>query len=126
MKTAPITLVFAYDPEFHTKLDYLSPGYAPAADYYNSVDEATRIEAAKLNANLQAGYLIAALRVAGYDLGPASGFNPVIANQVLFEPSEKSSKWKSFMYLNIGYATADATIWPRMPRFDAATVTADL
>jgi 3-hydroxypropanoate dehydrogenase len=74
VEAAPVSLVLAYDPDFHEHLDTLFPVYpgikdqlAPAVDVRDGM--------ARTNALLQAGYLIVALRAAGLAAGPMNGMD---------------------------------------------------
>lgn len=116
MKNAPITAILAYDSAFADKLDFLSPNYDGAQKYLAANPQAVA-PTAQLNAHLQAGYFIAALRTQGFDLGPANGFDSVKADEILFAGNDATKTWKSFMYVNIGHATQEG-VFPRAPRFD--------
>eukprot|EP00461_Guttulinopsis_vulgaris_P001568 UN01568 len=61
--------------------------------------------------------MISALKLAGYSLGPASGFDPEKTDKIFFADNEKSQSWRSFMYVNVGYGD-DASLFPRAPRFN--------
>src|SRR5690606_27097995 len=66
---APLTLVLAADTEFHTLLPRLAPHAAAIADGLAGQPE-TREAMARMNATLQAGYLLTALRATGLHVGP--------------------------------------------------------
>lgn len=117
MQTAPLTVVLAYDSDFDHHFDFLSPGSDGAKQYYAQNPD-IRAPSAQLNASLQAGYLITALRTQGFDLGPATGFDVVKTDQAFFVDNPQTKSWKSFMYINIGHAAEDAKVVPRAPRFD--------
>jgi 3-hydroxypropanoate dehydrogenase len=125
MMSAPLTAILAYDSEFDNHFDFLSPGYDGPKQYLGANPDAKE-PTAKLNASLQAGYFLAALRTQGLDLGPANGFNNAAADQTLFSGNPKTKSWKSFMYVNIGHADPDTQIFPRSPRFEFETVSVDI
>lgn len=117
VRDSPVTVIFAYDSNFKAHFDFLSPGYDTPKKYYGDAPAEVVEESAKLNAHLQAGYLMSALKVQGYDLGPASGFDPAKTDAAFFAQNDKSATWKSFMYVNVGHGDESA-LFPRAPRFE--------
>jgi 3-hydroxypropanoate dehydrogenase len=100
---APVNLIVAYDIEFYHELTEQFPAY-DARSFFEKTP--TWIEpTAKLNANLQAGYLIIAARALGLSVGPMSGFNPDQIDATFFP----DKKYKSFLLLNIGYLGRETT-----------------
>eukprot|EP00461_Guttulinopsis_vulgaris_P004125 UN04126 len=65
------------------------------------------------NANLQAGYLIIALRALGLGVGPMSGFVNAKCDELFLS----GTTYKSNFLLNIGYPNPEAR-FPRAPRFE--------
>ncbi|PUB30011.1 3-hydroxypropanoate dehydrogenase [Promicromonospora sp. AC04] len=117
--TAPVTLVLAYDPEFHERLDVLIPHMPGAREMFAGDDEA-RAAAARTNALLQAGYLIVGLRAAGLAAGPMHGIYDAIDAEFFAE-----NGWKSMLVINVSAAEGADTTRPRAPRLsfdDAAQV----
>jgi 3-hydroxypropanoate dehydrogenase len=106
---APVTVIIAYDPEFHEKLPKLFP-YTDARSWF--VGNAALIqETAFRNGTLEGGYFILAARAVGLDCGPMSGFDQAKVNAEFFP----DGKWKANFLCNLGYG--DATkLFPRNPR----------
>jgi 3-hydroxypropanoate dehydrogenase len=113
--TAPVTVIVAYDTEFHEKL----PQLFPARDMRSVFAANTALiqETAFRNGTLQGAYLIMAARALGLDCGPMSGFDQQKVNAEFFS----DGKWKSNFLINIGYGDP-AKLFPRNPRlsFDEA------
>lgn len=108
---APVTAIVAYDPWFYDKLPKLFP-HADARSWFAGDHDGAQATA-RLNAILQAAYLIIALRAVGLDTGPMAGFNAAAADAAFFP----DGKAKSLFLINIGHG--DATkIFPRSPRLD--------
>ena len=108
---APATAIVAYDPWFYDKLPKLFP-HADARSWFAGDHDGAQATA-RLNAILQAAYLIIALRAVGLDTGPMAGFNAAAADAAFFP----DGKAKSLFLINIGHG--DATkIFPRSPRLD--------
>lgn len=116
---APVTLVLAYDPDFHDRLDVLIPHMPGAREMFAGDDEA-RAQAARTNALLQAGYLIVGLRAAGLSAGPMHGIYDQIDAEFFAE-----NGWKGFLVVNVSAADGADTTRPRAPRLsfdDAAQI----
>lgn len=71
---APIMAIMAYDVAFHDNLPTTFP-HNPGAKAFFEDNAALREETAFRNGTLQAAYFMLALRAAGLDVGPISGFN---------------------------------------------------
>jgi 3-hydroxypropanoate dehydrogenase len=113
--TAPVTVIVAWDTEFHEKLPKLFP-HADARSWFLG-KPAFIEETAFRNSSLEGAYFILAARALGLDCGPMSGFDQAKVNAEFFP----DGKWKSNFLCNLGYG--DATkIFPRNPRlsFDEA------
>jgi len=113
--SAPVTAIVAYDPEFYEALPELFP-HADARSWFTSSAELA-YETAFRNVNLQAAYLIIALRSLGLDTGPMSGFDREKVDTAFFA----DSGWKSNLLVNIGYGDS-SKVHDRLPRlpFDRA------
>jgi 3-hydroxypropanoate dehydrogenase len=109
---APVTLVLAYDPDFHERLDVLVPHMPGAREMFAGDDEA-RADAARTNALLQAGYLIVGLRAAGLSAGPMHGIYDQIDAEFFAE-----NGWKGFLVVNVSAAEGADTTRPRAPRLN--------
>src|SRR6266702_790087 len=114
---APVTVIIAWDTEFHEHLPRLFP-HADIRSYF--VGNKPLIEEnAFRNSSLQAAYFILAARALGLDCGPMSGFDADKLNAAFFP----DGKWKVNFLCNLGYG--DPTkLHPRNPRlnFEEASV----
>jgi len=116
---APLVLVLAYDADFHEYLDLLVPHNPRARESF--LDDASRVRWAEKQAWLQAGYLITAIRAAGFAAGPMSGFDHAQVDASLLA----DTTWHSFMVVLVGEAAPDG--WhPRAPRVDYSTAVKEL
>jgi 3-hydroxypropanoate dehydrogenase len=112
---APVTVMIAWDTEFHEKLPKLFPQRDMRSMFHGNP---TLIEATGFrNSSLEGAYFILAARALGLDCGPMSGFDAAKVNAEFFP----DGKWKANFLCNLGYG--DATkLPPRNPRlsFDEA------
>lgn len=117
--TAPVTVVVAWDWEFHEKIPQLFPHDPGAKDWFAS-DEA-RFENGFRNATLQGAYLILAARTLGLDCGPMSGFDKDGVDKTFFHGHADMGAWRTNFLVNLGYG-ANEKLFPRLPRlsFDEA------
>jgi 3-hydroxypropanoate dehydrogenase len=113
-RTAPVTVIVAYDSAFYDHLPTLFP-HADAKSWFTSSPEAAK-ETATRNSALQAGYLILIARALGMDAGPMSGFDRSSLDREFFE----STNWRSDILINLGYADPAAT-FERLPRLGFET-----
>jgi 3-hydroxypropanoate dehydrogenase len=114
---APITVIVAWDTEFHENLPRLFP-QADVRSYF--VGNRPLIEEnAFRNSSLQAAYFILAARAWGLDCGPMSGFDADKLNAEFFP----DGKWKVNLLCNLGYGDP-SKLHPRNPRlnFEEASV----
>jgi 3-hydroxypropanoate dehydrogenase len=114
---APVTVIIAWDTEFHENLPRLFPQF-DMRSYF--VGNHTLInETAFRNSSLQAAYFILAARALGLDCGPMSGFNADKLNAEFFP----DGKWKVNLLCNLGYGDP-SKLRPRNPRlnFEEASV----
>ena len=114
---APVTVIIAWDTEFHEHLPRLFP-QADMRSYFVGNKPLTE-ENAFRNSSLQAAYFILAARALGLDCGPMSGFDAAKLNAAFFP----DGKWKVNLLCNLGYG--DSTkLYPRNPRlnFEEASV----
>jgi 3-hydroxypropanoate dehydrogenase len=114
---APVTVIIAWDTEFHEHLPRLFP-QADIRSYF--VGNKPLIEEnAFRNSSLQAAYFILAARALGLDCGPMSGFDADKLNAAFFP----DGKWKVNLLCNLGYGDANK-LHPRNPRlnFEEASV----
>ncbi|SRR6266567_1652954 len=110
-KTAPVTVIVAWDSEFYEKL----PGLFPQADFRPMFagNRALSDETAFRNGSLRAGHFILAARALGLDCGPMSGFDPAKVNAEFFP----DGKWKVNLLVNLGYGDRSG-LSPRNPRLE--------
>jgi 3-hydroxypropanoate dehydrogenase len=110
-KTAPVTVIVAWDTEFYEKLPQLFP-HADMRSYF--VGKPSLIdETAMRNGSLQGGYFILAARALGLDCGPMSGFDQAKVNAEFFP----DGKWKANFLCNLGYGDG-GKLFPRNPRLE--------
>ncbi|MFZ3341921.1 MAG: malonic semialdehyde reductase [Terriglobales bacterium] len=114
---APVTVIIAYDTEFHEKLPKLFPHKDMRSVFAGN---AALIEATAFrNSSLQGAYFILAARALGLDCGPMSGFDTAKVNAEFFP----DGKWKANFLCNLGYGDPSKLL-PRSPRlsFEEACV----
>jgi 3-hydroxypropanoate dehydrogenase len=109
--TAPVTLIIAWDTEFHEKLPRLFP-HADMRSYFVG-NQPLIDETAFRNSSLQAAYFILAARALGLDCGPMSGFDAGKVNAEFFA----DGKLKVNLICNLGYGDA-GKLFPRNPRLE--------
>jgi 3-hydroxypropanoate dehydrogenase len=109
--SAPMTVIIAWDTEFHEKLPKLFP-HADMRSYFVG-NQPLIHETAFRNSSLQAAYFILAARALGLDCGPMSGFDAGKVNEEFFA----DGKWKVNLICNLGYGDADK-LYPRNPRLE--------
>jgi 3-hydroxypropanoate dehydrogenase len=109
--SAPVTVIIAWDTEFHEKLPKLFP-HADMRSFFAGNHPLIN-ETAFRNSSLQAGYFILAARAMGLDCGPMSGFDAEKINAEFFA----DGKWKVNLICNLGYGDPDK-LFPRNPRLE--------
>jgi 3-hydroxypropanoate dehydrogenase len=107
--TAPVTVIVAWDTEFHEKLPHLFPARDMRSVFAGKAELIH--ETAFRNGTLQGAYLIMAARALGLDCGPMSGFDQQKVNAEFFP----DGKWKANFLINIGYGDP-GKLFPRNPR----------
>jgi 3-hydroxypropanoate dehydrogenase len=114
---APVTVIIAWDTEFHENLPKLFP-QADMRSYFIG-NKPLIDETAFRNSSLQAAYFILAARSLGLDCGPMSGFDAAKLNAEFFP----DGKWKVNLLCNLGYGDP-SKLHPRNPRlnFEEASV----
>ena len=110
-KAAPVTVIVAWDTEFHEKLPKLFP-HADMRSYFVG-NQPLIDESALRNSSLQGGYFILAARAVGLDCGPMSGFDAAKVNAEFFP----DGKWKVNFLCNLGYGDG-GKLFPRNPRLE--------
>jgi 3-hydroxypropanoate dehydrogenase len=114
---APVTVIIAWDTEFHENLPKLFPQFDMRSYFVGN--QALIDETAFRNSSLQAAYFILAARALGLDCGPMSGFDAGKLNAEFFP----DGKWKANLLCNLGYGD-HSKLFPRNPRlaFEEASV----
>jgi 3-hydroxypropanoate dehydrogenase len=108
---APVTLIVAWDTEFHERLPVLFPQFDMRSYFVGN--QALIDETAFRNSSLQAAYFMLAARALGLDCGPMSGFDAGKLNTEFFA----DGKWRVNLLCNLGYG--DPTkLFPRNPRLE--------
>ena len=95
--TAPVTVIVAYDSEFHEKLPQLFPHSPDAKNWFTTSDQLA-YETAFRNGTLQGAYLILAARAMGLDCGPMSGFDNAKMDEIFFQ----GTSWRSNFLISLG------------------------
>lgn len=116
---APLTIVVAADPAFHTTMDRLAPHAGDTAAALAGQPE-QREAMARTNALLQAGYLITGLRATGLHTGPMGIADAAGLDADLFA----ESGWKSLFLINLGHPATENATYPRAARLEATEVSA--
>ena len=106
---APVTVIVAYDLDFHHKLPVLFP-HTDARSWFEGPRD-NRLVPALRNGSLQGAYLILAARALGLDAGPMSGFDHAKVDAAFFAGTQV----KSNFLVNLGKGD-DSSIFPRSPR----------
>lgn len=110
-RTAPVTVIVAYDTQFYEQAPKLWP-HSDMRGYFLGKPELAP-ENALRNGSLQGAYLILAARALGLDCGPMSGFDAGKVNAEFFP----DGKWKSNFVCNLGYGDR-GKLRPRGPRLE--------
>jgi len=110
-RTAPVTVIVAYDSEFYEQMPKLNPG--DWRSRFAAMPPALQQETAFRNGTLQGGYFILAARALGLDCGPMSGFSQEKVNREFFT----DGKWRADFVCNLGYGDR-SKLPPRLPRLD--------
>jgi 3-hydroxypropanoate dehydrogenase len=110
--SAPLVAVLAADVDFHEHLPRVFPHFTGARDNF-AADEAGRVQTARFNAAMQAGYFLLGVRAAGLAAGPMGGFDADgIDNDLL-----AGTSWRSVLVVNLGHPAENA--WrDRLPRLE--------
>ncbi|MEK9719466.1 MAG: malonic semialdehyde reductase [Quisquiliibacterium sp.] len=111
---APVTVIIAYDTQFHEHLPRLFPHNQEAKSWFDGEAKKTpRETAAFRNGSMQGGYLILAARAVGLDCGPMSGFDNAKVDAEFFP----DGRYRSNFLCNLGYADHSKT-FGRLPRLE--------
>lgn len=110
--SAPVVAVLAVDSRFHEHIPTLLPFRPEAKDFFDA-DENFRLDYAKFNGALQAGYFILAVRAQGLAAGPMAGFHAAGVDAEFFP----DGRWRTTLVVNIGHPGENAWL-QRLPRLD--------
>jgi 3-hydroxypropanoate dehydrogenase len=110
--SAPLVAVLAADIAFHEHLPTVFPHFAGARDSFAG-DEHKRVETARFNAALQAGYFLLGVRAAGLAAGPMGGYDAGGIDDDLLA----GTGWRSVLVINIGHPAENAWL-DRLPRLE--------
>jgi 3-hydroxypropanoate dehydrogenase len=113
---APAVAVLAYDRGFHEHLSTVFP-HRPELPGFFAENEGARLDAAKNNSWLQAGYFVLAVRAEGLAAGPMGGFDSAGMDAEFFP----DGNWGSFLVVNIGHPT-EGSYRDRLPRLSHENV----
>jgi 3-hydroxypropanoate dehydrogenase len=108
--SAPLVAVLAADTDFHEHLPHVFPHFAGARASF-AADDAKRVETARFNAALQAGYFLLGVRAAGLAAGPMGGYDAAGIDDDLLA----GTGWRSVLVVNLGQPAEDAWL-DRLPR----------
>jgi 3-hydroxypropanoate dehydrogenase len=124
VRTAPVTVIVAYDLLFYEKLPKLFP-HAPAMQENFRKNPQLVEVTARRNSSLQGAYLILAARALGLDCGPLSGFDNAKVDREFFDAGREcegcdqeflpEGHVRSNFLCNLGHGNP-AKLFPRSPR----------
>ena len=112
-ESAPVVAILAADNDFHENLPKLLPMVPDAKEMF--ADDEARAQTALLNAHIQAGYFILAVRAVGLDAGPMGGFDRAAVDAEFFA----GTPLNSILVVNIGNV-AEGGNFPRKPHVEWA------
>jgi 3-hydroxypropanoate dehydrogenase len=111
-EAAPAVAVLAVDTRFHEHIPTVFPMRPEMRDALEASPE-MRKNGGSLNAALQAGYFILAIRAHGLAAGPMTGFDAAGLDAEFFP----DGRFKSFLVINIGHP-GESPWRGRLPRLD--------
>lgn len=110
MRTAPVTVIVAFDLAFWTRLPFLFPQEDRRSMFEGKT---AHIEATAFrNGTLQGAYFMIAARAMGLDVGAMSGFDNASVDREFFA----GTTLRSNFLINLGYADETA-LFQKLPRF---------
>ena len=109
---APVTAIVAYDNTFFTDFPKFNPIRPEMADRFSGNAEMAETFS-RIQAILQGGYFIMALRAVGLDVGAMGGFNNAGVDEEFFA----GTPVKSIFLCNIGYGDVSGIKGPRLYRY---------
>lgn len=109
---APLTIVAAADPGFHTRMPLLAPHMEGAQERFEASGVEARTAMSRTSSLIQVGYLIVGLRAAGLHVGPMGGFDAAGVDAEFFA----ENGWRSLLVLNVGHPALEGASHPRQQR----------
>lgn len=109
---APVTAIVAYDCTFWMDFPKFNPIRPEMADRFSGNAEMAE-SFSRIQAILQGGYFIMALRAVGLDVGAMGGFNNAGVDEEFFA----GTPVKSIFLCNIGYGDVSGIKGPRLYRY---------
>ncbi|MGC4095332.1 MAG: malonic semialdehyde reductase [Polyangiaceae bacterium] len=108
---APLSVIIAWDSRFYEHL----PRVFPTRDVRALFEQNPALvqSSGKLNATLQAGYFLVALRAVGLDVGPMTGFKQELVDAEFFA----DGRFNTLLLANLGYGDRSG-LAERLPRFE--------
>ena len=110
---APVTAIISYDNTFFTDFPRFNPIRTEMAERFSGNAEMAE-SFSRIQAILQGGYFIMALRAVGLDAGAMGGFN----NKAVDEDFFAGTAVKSIFLCNIGYGDVTGIKGPRLYRYE--------
>jgi 3-hydroxypropanoate dehydrogenase len=117
---APLSLVVAYDPNWHRRMDELFPAVPGLQENFEKQEE-NRRAMGRDNAFLQLGYLLLALRAHGLEVGPMTGIDASAIDQSF----HTETGWSTIAVVNVGHGPDpddDKAQRPRGHRLDFSQI----
>lgn len=96
---APLSIVAAFDPEWHEHMPHLAPQREGAREKFGEMPK-VRESMGRSNGQLQVGYLLLALRAHGLEVGPMTGLDADAVDSVV----HAENGWKTLAVINVGHA----------------------
>jgi len=112
--TAPAIAVLALDTRFHEHIPTVLP-FRPELEAVFEANEGMRLDGARFNSALQAGYFLLAVRAHGLAAGPMAGFDAAALDADFFP----DGRWRSILVVNIGHP-GENPWFDRLPRLGHA------
>lgn len=113
VRSAGATALLAADLRFHEHIPRLMPLRPDYLEVFEA-DDTRRLEHARFNATLQAGYFILAVRAVGLAAGPFTGFDAAAVDAEFFP----GGRYAALMGVNIGVPHPEGASIPRLPRLE--------
>ncbi|WP_150462849.1 malonic semialdehyde reductase [Nesterenkonia ebinurensis] len=110
-EAAPLSIVVAYDPDWHLNMDELFPAVPGVRENLASQPE-NRHAMGRDNAFIQFGYLLLALRAYGLEVGPMTGIDAAGIDAAF----HTENGWKAIAVVNVGHAPNPEDEQAQFPR----------